>query len=524
MRDRAGRAGRLRAARGHPGARPGHPPRDASGGQGAGRGLRGDAGPDHGRHRGARGRHRGHLHHRQSPRGRHDHQRPRPHRHRRQGDSRRPRPGRSPAPGTGLRDGPLRQLPGLGPRAVGRPGGPGYDARRGRRPGPARCRPGPYDDAAAGRLADRLDRHDRWHAPSPPTSWVECHVRGRPDGRGRRALDHRARGRGDVRRVTGRRPWRADYEHGIYGYFYGSGELLPGISEEAVAAPGTADDRIQAYTFRVCVWDDLHGRPSRSRRPRATTAPRSCSSSTPWRPLDATGRRATTARCGPDHHPAAERQGRSSTTPGCSRPTSSASRRRGRRRTTPNGLGCMPCTCSGWPDCCTSCARIRPCPNHCGPPSRRGGCAPTSSRPRTTGRRSCTSARRRRLVGDVVLTQAEVQAGTAQPDPVAIGSYRIDNHVVQRVVDGDGIVLGEGSLDAEVRPYHVPMRALLPPRSRHRSYLVISMTVLEQPHWPGAHCGSSTPHYRDPRRGAAASSPAPRRPAAPHRPGIWRTA
>ncbi len=47
---------------------------------------------------------------------------------------------------------------------------------------------------------------------------------------------------------------------------------------------------------------------------------------------------------------------------------------------------------------------------------------------------------------------------------------------MQRVVDGDGIVLGEGSLDAEVRPYHVPMRALLPPRGSIEN-LVVAVTV-----------------------------------------------
>ncbi len=46
-----------------------------------------------------------------------------------------------------------------------------------------------------------------------------------------------------------------DYKQQVYGFFYGSGELLPGISAEPAATPGTADERIQAYTFRVCVWD-----------------------------------------------------------------------------------------------------------------------------------------------------------------------------------------------------------------------------------------------------------------------------
>ncbi len=82
----------------------------------------------------------------------------------------------------------------------------------------------------------------------------------------------------------------------------------------------------------------------------------------------------------------------------------------------------------------------------------------------------------RRMVGEVVLTQQDVTTGSLQGEPVAIGSYRIDNHDVQRVLDANGIVLGEGAMTAPVRPYQIPMRVLIPP-SGTVDNLVVSVAV-----------------------------------------------
>jgi hypothetical protein len=82
----------------------------------------------------------------------------------------------------------------------------------------------------------------------------------------------------------------------------------------------------------------------------------------------------------------------------------------------------------------------------------------------------------RRMVGEVVLTQRDVMTGHAHAEPVALGSYRIDNHYVQRVLDPDGIVLGEGAMSGPVQPYQIPMDVMIPPRGTVDN-LVVSVAV-----------------------------------------------
>ena len=68
----------------------------------------------------------------------------------------------------------------------------------------------------------------------------------------------------------------------------------------------------------------------------------------------------------------------------------------------------------------------------------------------------------RRMVGDYVLTQSDVQTTTTKPDSIGIGSYRIDSHTVQ-IVDVNGKAYGEGVLNAPTHPYEIPYRSLIPP-------------------------------------------------------------
>ena len=67
----------------------------------------------------------------------------------------------------------------------------------------------------------------------------------------------------------------------------------------------------------------------------------------------------------------------------------------------------------------------------------------------------------RRLVGEYVMTQADVQTTTTKPDSIGLGSYRIDSHAVQ-IVDVNGNAYGEGIIAAATRPYQIPYRSLIP--------------------------------------------------------------
>jgi hypothetical protein len=80
----------------------------------------------------------------------------------------------------------------------------------------------------------------------------------------------------------------------------------------------------------------------------------------------------------------------------------------------------------------------------------------------------------RRMVGDVVLTQADVQDDLHKPDSVGIGTYRIDGHYVRRVLDPDGFVRGEGDINGPVAPYEIPYSILVPPARATDNLLVTS--------------------------------------------------
>jgi hypothetical protein len=265
-----------------------------------------------------------------------------------------------------------------------------------------------------------------------------------------------------------------DFKQQVYGRYYGNGDLLPGISPVPAASPGAADERIQAYTFRVCVSDvpaqaipfpapDGYDRSAFVLVQRAIETWTERAGEPP--PLDAV---LTISRL--PNGKGDLNNARLFSTDVIGESTTWAQADDGERaRLYERHVGwvagllhflgtdeAVPAplrsAVSAWGLCADEFAATEHWP------------------PQLYVREA------RRLVGDVVLTQADIQAGAAQSDPVAIGSFRIDNHYVQRVLDADGIVLGEGSLDADVRPYHVPMRALLPPRGSIQN-LVVSVTV-----------------------------------------------
>jgi hypothetical protein len=84
----------------------------------------------------------------------------------------------------------------------------------------------------------------------------------------------------------------------------------------------------------------------------------------------------------------------------------------------------------------------------------------------------------RRMVGDWVMTQRDVVDELKKPDPIALGSYGLDAHAVQRYANAEGYVEDEGTPQRTeaVRmkhvPYQIPYRVLLPRRAEAENLLV----------------------------------------------------
>jgi hypothetical protein len=78
----------------------------------------------------------------------------------------------------------------------------------------------------------------------------------------------------------------------------------------------------------------------------------------------------------------------------------------------------------------------------------------------------------RRMVGEYVMAQKDIQTAPTKPDPIGMGSYNSDSHNVQRVVNADGFVRNEGDMQVPVQPYQIPYRVLTPKRAEARNLLV----------------------------------------------------
>jgi len=79
----------------------------------------------------------------------------------------------------------------------------------------------------------------------------------------------------------------------------------------------------------------------------------------------------------------------------------------------------------------------------------------------------------RRMVGDFVMTEHEVQGRRAVPEPVGMGSYVMDSHNVQRYVTPDGHVENEGDVGVKPPgPYGIAYGAITPRREECANLLV----------------------------------------------------
>ena len=78
----------------------------------------------------------------------------------------------------------------------------------------------------------------------------------------------------------------------------------------------------------------------------------------------------------------------------------------------------------------------------------------------------------RRMVGDYVVAQKDIQTELTKPDVIAMGSYNSDSHNVQRYVTPEGNAQNEGNMEVSVTPYHIPYRVLLPKKTQATNLFV----------------------------------------------------
>ena len=78
----------------------------------------------------------------------------------------------------------------------------------------------------------------------------------------------------------------------------------------------------------------------------------------------------------------------------------------------------------------------------------------------------------RRMVGEFVMTQKDLQAELTKSDAIGMGSYNSDSHNVDRIIDSDGFVRNEGNVEVPVKPYQIPYRIILPKPSEAVNLLV----------------------------------------------------
>lgn len=78
----------------------------------------------------------------------------------------------------------------------------------------------------------------------------------------------------------------------------------------------------------------------------------------------------------------------------------------------------------------------------------------------------------RRMVGEYVMKQRDLETEVAKPDPIGMGSYNTDSHNVQRYVEADGGVQNEGDTQVPTIPFQIPYRVLLPGREQCSNLLV----------------------------------------------------
>ncbi len=78
----------------------------------------------------------------------------------------------------------------------------------------------------------------------------------------------------------------------------------------------------------------------------------------------------------------------------------------------------------------------------------------------------------RRMIGEYVMSQKDIQTELTKPDSIGMGSYNSDSHNVERIPTAAGFVENEGDMQVAVQPYQIPFRMILPKRAEATNLLV----------------------------------------------------
>lgn len=77
----------------------------------------------------------------------------------------------------------------------------------------------------------------------------------------------------------------------------------------------------------------------------------------------------------------------------------------------------------------------------------------------------------RRMVGEFVASQKDLQTDLTKPDVIGMGSYNSDSHNIRRFVNARGMAENEGDMQVAVKPYQIPFRVMLPRRAEIENLL-----------------------------------------------------
>lgn len=79
----------------------------------------------------------------------------------------------------------------------------------------------------------------------------------------------------------------------------------------------------------------------------------------------------------------------------------------------------------------------------------------------------------RRMIGEFVMTENEIQGKKPVPHSIGMGSYTMDSHNVQRYIKPDGYVQNEGDIGVKPKePYKIDLGSILPKREECTNLLV----------------------------------------------------
>lgn len=79
----------------------------------------------------------------------------------------------------------------------------------------------------------------------------------------------------------------------------------------------------------------------------------------------------------------------------------------------------------------------------------------------------------RRMIGNFVMTEKEVLGKNEVPKPIGMGSYSLDSHNTQRYVTAEGYVQNEGDIGVKApKPYSIAYDAIVPKASECKNLLV----------------------------------------------------